>query len=57
MVVVPFADSAVVDAVSVIVDPVGARSGTLWHAEANIESAAAAASAMDEPREHVSIRT
>jgi hypothetical protein len=57
MVVVPFADSAVVDAVSVIVDPVGARSGTLWHAEANIESAAAAASAMDEPREHVTIRT
>jgi hypothetical protein len=32
IVAVPFADNAVVDAVSVIDDPVGARSGTFWQA-------------------------
>jgi hypothetical protein len=32
----PFADSALVDAVNVIVEPVGARSGTFWHASGQI---------------------
>jgi hypothetical protein len=40
--VVPLAESAVVDAVSVIVEPVGARSGTFWHPTVAKDSAASA---------------
>ena len=55
IVAVPFADNAVVDEVSVIVDPVGARSGTFSQATAERPEQLAQTTRSDGRGRHVNI--
>ena len=57
IVAVPLADNAVVDAVSVMDDPVGARSGTFWQATALSKKPASASHTATARKRHVNIGT